>query len=48
MQKDSTLIRESGRKRKIAGTAIIGSGVLFLVYGTAAACMMTPSFWCSV
>jgi len=44
MQKDSILIRESGRKRKIAGTAIIGLGVLFFVYGIVAACLMTPGF----
>ena len=44
MQKDSTLIRESGRKRKIAGTTIIGVGVLFFVYGVVVACLMVTGY----
>lgn len=44
MPKDSALIQESGRKRKIAGTAIIGVGVLCLVYVIVAACLMTPGY----
>ena len=44
MQKDSTLTGESGRKRKIAGTAIIVVGALFLVYGIVAACLMTSGY----
>ena len=44
MSKDSAAIQESGRKRRIAGTAIIGVGVLFLVYCIVAACLMTPGY----
>ncbi|GAG93662.1 unnamed protein product [marine sediment metagenome] len=44
MQKDSTLIRESGRKRKITGRTVIGVGVLFFLYGIVAACLMTPGY----
>ena len=44
MSKDSAAIQESGRKRRIAGTAIIGVGVLFLVYGIVAACLMIPGY----
>ena len=44
MLKDNTLIQESGRKRKIVGTAIIGIGILFLVYCIVAAWLMTPGY----